>query len=210
MIERINAPGINAPGIDGFLHPADSPVLALVYAHGAGGDANAKLLVRIAAELAESRVTVLRMNLPFRQARPAGPPRPTDAAADQQGIAHALAWLSARTGLPVAAAGHSYGGRQASMLLAAKPDAARALVLTSYPLHPPGKPQQLRTAHLATLTTPTLFIQGERDPFGTPAELAPYLPPNARIHAVEKSGHDLRTFASAEPIRQFLESVLRR
>ena len=68
--------------------------------------------------------------------------------------------------------GHSYGGRQSSMLCAEEPDLVSGLLLLSYPLHPPRKPEQQRTQHLPDLRTPTLFVQGTRDPFGSIAELS--------------------------------------
>jgi uncharacterized protein len=90
--------------------------------------------------------------------------------------------------------GHSYGGRQASMLCAEEPDLVAGLLLLSYPLHPPGKPQQQRTQHLPNLRTPTLFVSGTRDPFGSIAELEQALkmiPARTKLLPVEGAGHDL-------------------
>jgi predicted alpha/beta-hydrolase family hydrolase len=89
--------------------------------------------------------------------------------------------------------GHSYGGRQASMLFAEDPIAS-GLLLLSYPLHPPEKPQQLRTVHFASLRTPALFVHGTRDPFGTIAELQSAIQQiSAPTHllTVAGAGHDL-------------------
>jgi predicted alpha/beta-hydrolase family hydrolase len=91
-------------------------------------------------------------------------------------------------------AGHSYGGRQSSMLCAEEPDLVPGLLLLSYPLHPPRKPEQQRTQHLPSLRTPTLFVQGTRDPFGSIAELEQALkmiPAKTKLVAVEGAGHDL-------------------
>ncbi len=91
--------------------------------------------------------------------------------------------------------GLSYGGRQASMLLADEPELATRLLLLSYPLHPPGKPERLRTEHLPRLRVPTLFVQGTVDPFGSPAELGAaiaLIPAPTRLIAIEGAGHDLR------------------
>ncbi|MFZ0760205.1 MAG: alpha/beta family hydrolase, partial [Candidatus Sulfotelmatobacter sp.] len=98
--------------------------------------------------------------------------------------------------------GHSYGGRQASMLCAEfsekHPEQAAALatglLLLSYPLHPPRKPDQLRTQHLFHLRTPALFVQGTRDPFGSIAEIEQALkliPAKTKLLTVEGTGHDL-------------------
>ena len=94
----------------------------------------------------------------------------------------------------VSLGGHSYGGRQASMLVAEDETIADALLLLSYPLHPPDKPQQLRTAHFANLRTPALFVHGSRDPFGSLDEMRAALsliPTYTELVAIEGAGHDL-------------------
>jgi predicted alpha/beta-hydrolase family hydrolase len=90
--------------------------------------------------------------------------------------------------------GHSYGGRQATMLAAAEPDLAPALLLLSYPLHPPKKPEQCRTAHFPNLRTPPLFVHGSRDGFGTIAEMTEALrliPARTRLVPIASAGHEL-------------------
>ena len=90
--------------------------------------------------------------------------------------------------------GHSYGGRQASMLCAEEPDIAAALLLLSYPLHPPGKPTQQRTQHLPDLRTPTLFVSGAHDAFGSIEELSraiKMIPAKTKLLPIEGAGHDL-------------------
>jgi predicted alpha/beta-hydrolase family hydrolase len=90
--------------------------------------------------------------------------------------------------------GHSYGGRQSSMLCAEERNLVTALLLLSYPLHPPRKPEQQRTQHLPDLHTPALFVSGTRDPFGTTDELKQALkmiPAKTKLVAVEGAGHDL-------------------
>lgn len=93
--------------------------------------------------------------------------------------------------------GRSMGGRMCSMAVADVDDPlpASGLVLISYPLHPPGKPDSLRTEHLPRLTVPCLFIQGSRDPFGSPAELQQWtstIPSVVTHHWIENRGHDLK------------------
>jgi predicted alpha/beta-hydrolase family hydrolase len=95
---------------------------------------------------------------------------------------------------PIDLGGQSYGGRQASMLAVEQPDLVRALLLLSYPLHPPGKPEAMRTAHFAALRVPALFVHGEADPFATGDELlaaTALIPARTRIITVERAGHDL-------------------
>ncbi|HEX5227645.1 MAG TPA: alpha/beta fold hydrolase [Bryobacteraceae bacterium] len=166
----------------------------LLLTHGAGGNRNSPLLVALEKAFAEHDVTVIRYDLPFRQARPNGPPRPADAARDREGLQSELLKLREKHPGQVWVGGASYGGRQASMLAAEKPGLADRLLLLSYPLHPPGKPQQLRTAHLEQLKTPTFFVHGSRDPFATEEELKAaiaLIPARAELLEIPGGGHDL-------------------
>lgn len=183
------------PAVRGFIHRPEAPGDAcLVLTHGAGSNCQAPLLVALANVFAEAGSTVLRCNLPFRQSRLHGPPRPGDAERDRQGLKHAV--LSMRKmGLErVFLGGHSYGGRQATMLCAAEADLVNGLLLSSYPLHPPGKPAQLRVQHFPRLQKNALFLHGTRDPFGTLEEMKAALrlvPAKTRLIEVEGAGHDL-------------------
>jgi predicted alpha/beta-hydrolase family hydrolase len=183
------------PGVRGFLHQPDAPDgRGLVLTHGAGSNAGAPLLVAVAEELAAAGITVLRSDLPFRQARPHGPPFPAAAAQDRAGLRRAVMLLRGRVPGKVFLGGHSYGGRQATMLAAEEPDLAAGLLLLSYPLHPPKRPAEMRTAHFAQLSTPALFIHGTRDPFGSVEEMRAALQLIAGPHelvTIEGAGHDL-------------------
>lgn len=191
-------------GVRGWLHEpaAGAPKRALVMTHGAGGNAKGEMLIAIARALASEGWIVLRCDLPFRQQRASGPPRPADAAKDREGLREAVEAMRTRLGgdadIPVTLGGHSYGGRQASMLAAEAGPALRAdsLFLCSYPLHPPGRPDQLRTQHLGSIQIPALFVHGTKDPFGTPVEMraAVKLVPGGKgwIEFVEGAGHDLK------------------
>jgi hypothetical protein len=144
--------------------------------------------------LAESGFTVLRFDLPFRRERPHGPPSPSNAARDRDGLRRAVSIMREQKNSQVFLGGHSYGGRQASMLASEEPQLADGLFLLSYPLHPPRKPNQLRTSHFPRLTTPTFFVHGTRDPFGTTAEMSSALeliPGSHAILEVDGAGHDL-------------------
>ena len=180
------------PPVRGILHPADGAD-GLVLTHGAGGNKDVPLLVAVADAFAARGITVLRCDLPYRQARPRGAPSPSGAARDREGLRAALTALRERVRGRLFLGGHSYGGRQASMLLAEDPSLAAALLLQSYPLHPPGKPETLRTEHLPRLRTPTVFVHGTIDPFGTLDELenARALVPAKTALLTVTGGHDL-------------------
>src|SRR5438309_9864164 len=159
-------------GVRGFLHRPDGAVGGgLVLTHGAGGNCNVPLLVAAATAFCAAGLEVLRIDLPFRQRRPSGPPSPSGAAVDRAGLRQAVAALRAIASGPIILGGQSYGGRQATMLAADEPRLVEALLLFSYPFHPPGKPERLRTEHFPHLRTPALFVHGTADPFGSIAEL---------------------------------------
>jgi uncharacterized protein len=183
------------PHIRGFLHtPETLNSDALILTHGAGSNAQAALLVALAEAFAEAGYTVLRCDLPYRQSRSYGPPGPGDAARDRQGLKNAIAAMKKQISGRIFLGGHSYGGRQSSMLCAEEPEFVAGLLLLSYPLHPPRKPTQLRTQHLPSLHTPTLFIQGTRDPFASIGELEQALkmiPAKTKLLPIEGAGHDL-------------------
>lgn len=185
-----------APCVSGFLHEPQVPGGGgLVLTHGAGGNCRAPLLVAAAEQFAAAGLSVLRIDLPFRQRRPSGPPSPSGAAADRAGLEEAVAALRLREPGPIMLGGQSYGGRQATILAADEPDLAAALLLFSYPLHPPGKPERLRTEHFPRIRVPALFIHGTADPFGTIAELraaVEAIPASTRVMPVDGAGHDLR------------------
>jgi hypothetical protein len=205
------------PAVHGFLHVpaaagrhvhANGNAIALT--HGAGGNCQSKLLVAVSDALADVGFVVLRFDLPFRQARRFGPPHPGNAAQDRKGLRRAASVLrsqiggtiyrapagDSRTAAPgrVFLGGQSYGGRQASLLLAETPETADGLLLLSYPLHPPGRPADLRTQHFPQLTQPVFFVHGTRDPFASSAELQSamaLIPGPHGVLEIDNAGHDL-------------------
>jgi predicted alpha/beta-hydrolase family hydrolase len=193
-IRNIVETGIDPP-IRGYLHAPDRPNGGgLVLTHGAGSNAQAPLLIALAETFSDAGITVLRIDLPYRQVRSFGPPGPGDAARDRAGLKNAVAAVRKIVSGEVFLGGHSYGGRQSSMLCAEEPDLVPAMLLLSYPLHPPRKPEQQRTQHLPDLRTPTLFVSGTRDPFGSIAELEQALKmisAKTKLVAIEGAGHDL-------------------
>lgn len=188
----------------GFLHSEPRQCdRGLVLTHGAGSNCNAPLLVDIAGALASHGVAVLRCNLPYRNRRPTGPPSRGDAAADREGLRSAVEWLRAIVTGPVFLGGHSYGGRQSTMLAAEDPGIAEGLLLLSYPLHPPRQRDQLRTSHFPALQTGSLFVHGTRDPFGLPDEMllaVSLIPAVTRLELIDGCGHDLKCAGIADRV----------
>jgi predicted alpha/beta-hydrolase family hydrolase len=192
--QEFRADSPNQEPVRGFLHrPAGPAGDWLILTHGAGSNCNAPLLVTLADSFCASGLTVLRCDLPFRQLRPHGPPRGS-AERDQAGIRAAIAAVRRETSGRVFLGGHSYGGRQASMLAAGEPGLVDCLLLLSYPLHPPQKPGELRTAHFPRLQIPALFIHGTRDGFGSIEELTlalKLIPARTELLSVTGAGHEL-------------------
>jgi uncharacterized protein len=187
-----------APGnvtVRGFLHiPPTSGGDGLVLTHGAGSNCSSPLLMTLANAFSASGITVLRCDLPFRQSRPTGPPPRGSAERDQQGLRAAVACMRHLTPGGVYLGGHSYGGRMASMLAAHEPHLVERLLLLSYPLHPPRRPDDMRTAHFPQLKTPALFVHGACDGFGTLAEMEDALkliPARSELLPISAAGHEL-------------------
>jgi uncharacterized protein len=186
-------------GVRGVLHVPESPNGdGIALTHGAGSNCEAPLLARVARAFAETGYIALRYDLPFRQQRPHGPPLPGGAARDREGVERAVEAVRALTPGRVLAGGHSYGGRQTAMAAAERPQMAAALLLLSYPLHPPKRPEQKRTSFFPELHTPALFVHGTSDPFGSVEELREamaLIPARTDLLAVEGAGHDLKRAA---------------
>lgn len=140
---------------------------ALLLAPGAGSDRNHPTTVAIEAAV---KLPVARMDFPYRKAGRKAPDRAPVLLAAVREEAAALVVDAGIRPRALALGGRSMGGRMCSMAVAEGLPAA-ALVLLSYPLHPPGRPDKLRIEHLPAIGVPTLFVSGTKDPFGTPAEL---------------------------------------
>jgi uncharacterized protein len=185
------------PAVRGFLHsPSTANGDALILTHGAGSDCTAPLLVAISDTFAGHGYLVLRCDLPFRREgeRRTGPPFPGNAERDREGLRNAVVVLRQKVAGRIFLGGHSYGGRQSTLLCAAEPGLVSGLLLLSYPLHPPRKPEQFRIQHLPNLRTPSLFVHGTRDPFGSVEEMTNALqlvPAKTELMKVEGAGHDL-------------------
>jgi predicted alpha/beta-hydrolase family hydrolase len=176
----------------------------LVLAHGAGAPQQSSFMVGFANGLADRGVDVLTFNFLYTEQRRRVPDR-TEALEACYRAAIGVARRHFGRDI-VFIGGKSMGGRIATHLAAADDAGALGIagvVLLGYPLHPPGKPDQLRAAHLSHIRVPMLFVQGERDPFGTPDELRRVLEPlssQVTLHVVEKGDHSLAPSRQAKAI----------
>lgn len=175
--------------------PADAP-MTLILAHGSGAPMDSPFLETFAQGLAERGIRVARFEFPYMHARreggKGGPPDRTPVLLASWRAAYAE--IQAEAAGRIAIGGKSLGGRMASLI--ADEAGAAGLVCLGYPFHPPGQPEKLRTAHLETLRTPTLIVQGTRDPFGNPDDVAGYtLSPAIRIEWLESGEHSWKPLA---------------
>lgn len=173
--------------IDG---PADAD-WTFLFAHGAGGPMDSPFMETVARGLGGKGIRVLRFEFPYMAARRSGK---KSGAPDRQPVL-IESWREAVASQPVPArvviGGKSLGGRMASMV--ADELGVAGLVCFGYPFHPPGQPERLRTAHLASLHTAALIIQGERDPFGVAAEVSGYqLSPRIRVEWLPDGDHSFK------------------
>jgi predicted alpha/beta-hydrolase family hydrolase len=188
---------MNLDQIAGVAHePVGEPKGIVVLTHGAGGNRESELLQRVCDEWAGRGWLAIRYNLPYRRRRPTGPPSGS-AAADRAGIEEAIALCRNLADGPLIAGGHSYGGRQTSMVIAeTSPAQVGVLALFSYPVHPPGKPERRRTEHLPDIAVPTVFTHGTSDPFGTLDEVreaAAMITAPTEVVEITGARHDLRS-----------------
>jgi predicted alpha/beta-hydrolase family hydrolase len=205
--------------VPGLIVDAGAPPgggVPVLLTHGAGGDVHGAGLAALATGLAGLGHTVVRFNLPYREAGRSSPP-----AAEKSVPGYREGYEAARAriggGRPWAVGGKSYGGRVASMAVADGMDVG-ALVFYGYPLHPPGKPESLRVAHWPSITVPCLFLEGTRDPFCDLDLLREHLPSlggPATLHVVEGGDHSLQVRRSLVPdlapvVSEWLESILPR
>lgn len=183
--------------VTGLVYPASPSARAgvtVILGHGAGAPQSSDFMVSFAEGLAQRGADVVTFNFPYMEIGRRLPDRSeTLEACFRAVIAAARARADLGAGRLVIG-GKSLGGRMASQVAAAGLDGLAGLVFLGYPLHPPGQREKPRSAHLARIRQPMLFVQGSRDAFGTPEELAPILEPLgpiARLYVVEGGDHSL-------------------
>ena len=197
------------------VYPSDSAVAAVLVAPGAGAGQTSPFMVRTARGLAARHLSSATFDFAYMEAGRRVPDQaPVLEARWREAIA---AGRQAFPGLPLFIGGKSMGGRIASHV-AAEParrqveDKVSGLIFLGYPLHPPGKPQQRRDAHLPRIEEPMLFVQGSRDAFGTADEIRELLPRLRRATLREVVGGD-HSFkirrGSPDPLDAILDDVAR-
>jgi len=184
------------PSGDRLVYPAvNGAGMALILAHGAGAGQRSAFIIAFARGLAALGIDVVTFDFPYMAAGRRIPDRAGALEAHYRGVIEGARAELAAARHHLFIGGKSMGGRIATQV-AADPDLPVAgLVLLGYPLHPPGRPQQLRAAHLPSIRRPMLFVQGSRDTFGTPDELTPVLgglTPPPVLHVVDGGDHSLK------------------
>ena len=164
----------------------------LVLAHGAGAGQRHPFMTMVAKGFAARGIDVVTFDFPYMRAHRKVPDRPPVLEQAFRDVVDAARQWSHAGRFFIG--GKSMGGRIATHLGAAHPEGVSGIVVFGYPLHPPGKPDQLRAQHLPSITSPVLIVQGERDTFGTPLELKPVLgsmTASVDLHVVPRADHSL-------------------
>jgi uncharacterized protein len=190
--------------VDLKVYPSDKPIAGFVFAHGAGAGQMSSFMVEAARGLASRHITTATFDFPYITA---GRKVPDRAPILEQAWREAIeAARSRMRDLPLFIGGKSMGGRIASHVAAQgvrgltpgtrgqTPSTLNGLIFFGYPLHPPGRPEQMRDAHLPDIREPMLFIQGGKDPFGRGEEIRALLPrlQRATLHEIEGGDHSFR------------------
>ena len=175
------------------VYSSEKPVAAFILAHGAGAGQQSTFMVEAARGLASRSVTTATFDFPYITAKRKVPDR---APVLEQAWREAIQAARPQLGdLPLFIGGKSMGGRIASQVASqGAVGVLKGLVFFGYPLHPPGRPEQMRDAHLPAIQEPMLFIQGGRDPFGGEDEIRALLPrlQRATLHEIEGGDHSFR------------------
>jgi len=183
--------------------------VTLILGHGAGAPQTHPWMVAMAEAIAGRGLRVVTFNFLYMEGKRRVPDRPPVLEATWRAAIDAV--RARFGGGRLFIGGKSMGGRIATMVAAGEGVDVAGLVLLGYPLHPPGKPQQLRTAHLPRVRAPMLFVQGSRDAFGGPEELAPFLagmPAGTRLFAIDGGDHSLaRPKSSGETLAKTMGRV---
>jgi predicted alpha/beta-hydrolase family hydrolase len=177
-----------------MVYPARESRVTLLFAHGAGAPQTHSWMVGAANAFSRRGIEVVTFNFLYAETKRRAPDRNDLLEATWRAAIDCVRAHSEVAARRLLIGGKSMGGRIATQVAAGSDVDVAGLVLLGYPLHPPGKPNQLRASHLPRVRAPMLFVQGSRDAFGTPAELAPIverLPSRSRLFVIEGGDHSL-------------------
>ena len=187
------------------VYRSDRATAGLVLAHGAGGGQHSRFMVDAGHAFAARGITTATFDFPYIVA---GRKVPDKAPVLEAAWREAIAEVRAHEGfarLPLFIGGKSMGGRMASHVASQDSAVAKAAIFLGYPLHPPGRPEQRRDAHLPAITLPMLFVQGSRDQFGTAADIRALLPrlnPRTELYEVVDGDHSFKVRVSVAGQKQ--------
>ena len=216
MATPFTIPLDGAQSVSALDYPADAaagatgasvvPGATLVLAHGAGAPQTHPFMTAFARGLSSRGIHVVTFNFLYKERGRRAPDPAGRLEACYRTVIAAVRERQSETGSRLFVGGKSMGGRIASQVVAADARAGVSpgvdgLVLLGYPLHPPGRPEKLRAAHLPAITAPMLFVQGSRDTFGTPDELRPVLAgcPAAQLFVVDGGDHSFKVRGKDAP-----------
>ena len=195
------------------VYRSESAVAALILAHGAGAGQQSAFMVAAARAFAARGIVTATFDFPYIAEGRKVPDRgPVLEQAWRDAVAEATTHRDVGD-LPLVIGGKSMGGRIASQAAAAGPLPIVGLVFLGYPLHPPGKPEQRRDAHLPEISVPMLFVQGSRDPFGTADEiraLLPRLAPTSELYDVREGDHSFKVPARVGKASAVMDDIFDR
>jgi uncharacterized protein len=195
---ELRVPLPDGAGTTALLYGAGAPAVgaALILGHGAGAGQQSTFMVDFARALSNLGLDIVTFNFPYTEQRRRIPDRAPVLEACYRAVIETARTKIATAGQALFIGGKSMGGRIATQVAASDPTLPLAgLVLLGYPLHPPGRPAQRRDKHLPAIGRPILFIQGERDTFGTPSQLQPIvdsLQPSPALHVVAGGDHSFK------------------
>ena len=196
------------PGMQLTWYKAELPIATLVLAHGAGAGQKSAWMVKAARALADRRITVATFDFPYMAAGKSVPDKaPVLEDAWRQALAAAVADPAHKR---VFIGGKSMGGRIATHIAAQGAQGIAGVVLLGYPLHPPGRPEKRRDAHLPQIQEPVFFVQGAADTFGTSAEIRALLPrmQNATLHVIDGGDHSFKVKGGAAKVAAAFDEAI--
>jgi predicted alpha/beta-hydrolase family hydrolase len=197
MSEKIRVDIAPDDHVTAIVYPASGKrvPLRLILAHGAGSNQLTPSMTRMATALSGRGIETITFNFLYSEKKKRVPDKNDKLEAVWRRIIETFQ----EKNRALVIGGKSMGGRIASQVAAADPAGIAGLVFLGYPLHPPGRPEQLRSKHLPDIKAPMLFVQGSKDAFGTPEELKPILKPlkNAELCVVDNGDHSFKVPKSA-------------